>query len=462
MSFTDSGRTITRGLLQGSPLSPLLSNLYLTSLDDWLESQNLFFCRYADDIVICFRTKQEADAFYPVLVQQLKVYHGLEINPRKSGVLETARQQFLGYAFKINQDGRTAIAYRAKHSREIVYRDWRQEHIKKIDQHYHIVNEGIISKKDYNLLFESDEGKRYIPVETMGALNIYSDVVFSSVFFCFAAEKHLYVSIFDKHGNMMGSFIPADNGYRSKTMLRQSDIYLNPERRLRMAKAFELGAFHNLRSNLRYYSKVRHSAVLAAGSDALTEIIRELGSALNLETLLLLEARGHQVYYSMFNEIIREPAFAFTKRTRRPPLDPLNALISFGNTYLYQRVATEINKTALDIRIGYLHSTNKRSQSLNLDIAELFKPLVVDRAIFTLINKKQINVDDHFETVENGGIYLSREGKRIFIRELDSKVYQKQAENDHPISYDTRIRNEVRKILRFVNNGEEYEPYKYY
>ena len=198
------------------------------------------------------------------------------------------------------------------------------------------------------------------------------------------------------------------------------------------------------------------------GIDGLTAISAEMAVAKDIDELLLLEARARQLYYTMFNEIMRDPSFAFVKRTRQPPRDRLNSLISFGNTYLYNRIATEINKTAMDIRIGFLHSTNKRSQSLNLDIAEIFKPLIVDRAVFTLVNKRKIDAAEHFRESDNGGIYLNEDGRRLLIHELDAKVYQKQAESGQARTYDSRIRNEVRKMLRFVCYDEEYKPYKYY
>ena len=101
---------------------------------------------------------------------------------------------------------------------------------------------------------------------------------------------------------------------------------------------------------------------------------------------MLVEARARELYYRMINEIISNEDFHFTIRTKRPPKDPINALISFENVYLYNRIATEINKTSLDIRIGFVHFTTNRSQSLNLDLADIFKPIIVDRVIFSLIN----------------------------------------------------------------------------
>ena len=226
----------------------------------------------------------------------------------------------------------------------------------------------------------------------------------------------------------------------------------------------EIGAVHNIRSNLKYYQKRIQSENLDKAVITFGKIIAELNRSKDTEGLMLLEARARQLYYSMFNEIMHEEDFVFTKRTRRPPRDALNAMISFGNTYLYNRIATEIRKSTLDIRIGFIHATTSRSQSLNLDMADLFKNLIVDRAIFTLVNKHMINANDHFEYVKVGdedGIYLNKEGKRIFIRQLDQKIYQKQTVKGESLSYDTRIKQEISKIFRMVIYGETYHPFKY-
>ena len=153
--------------------------------------------------------------------------------------------------------------------------------------------------------------------------------------------------------------------------------------------------------------------------------------------------------------------FVFEKRTRRPPLNEVNALISFGNVFLYQRIATEIRKTPLDIRIGFVHSAGNRNESLNLDIAEIFKPTIVDRAIFTLIHRMELSKVEHFETSEDGAVFLNKIGKKIFIKELEKKLYQKVKIDGVSRTYDTLIRNEIQKIVHTVKNGEKYKPYKY-
>lgn len=176
---------------------------------------------------------------------------------------------------------------------------------------------------------------------------------------------------------------------------------------------------------------------------------------------MITEAQCRQNYYTYMGKIIGDGPFHFMQRTKRPPKDAVNAMISFGNVFLYERIATEIYKTSLDIKVGFLHSTNRRKATLNLDIAEIFKPLIVDRVIFTVIHKRILDVSIHFESQENNGVYLNKEGKRLFINELMRKMYTKITVNNKLMTYEALIRNEIWKIYRMIERGEPYKPYKY-
>ena len=100
------------------------------------------------------------------------------------------------------------------------------------------------------------------------------------------------------------------------------------------------------------------------------------------------------------------------KRTRRPPKSKINTVISFGNGLLYTVVLSEIYKTHLDPRIGFLHATNFRRFTLNLDVAEIFKPIIVDRTIFYLLNKQMLK-KQHFMK-ELNQVYLNKKGRELF------------------------------------------------
>ena len=98
---------------------------------------------------------------------------------------------------------------------------------------------------------------------------------------------------------------------------------------------------------------------------------------------------------------------------------------------------------------------------MNLDIAEIFKPIIVDRAIFTVIHNSQINKKLHFEVEDNGGVYLNNNGKRIFIKDLEKKLGSKISIDGQKISYEHIIKNEIYKKVKFIQEDEKYRPFKY-
>lgn len=190
--------------------------------------------------------------------------------------------------------------------------------------------------------------------------------------------------------------------------------------------------------------------------------MNEMRNAQNIEELMIIEAQARQQYYASFNIILKQESFFFEKRTRRPPKDAINALISFGNTLLYNFVLQAIWKTSLDPRIGIIHATTNRNYSLNLDFADLFKPVIVDRVIFSLVNLLQLQSEVHFEEKESGAIYLNKEGKRIFIKAFEEKLADKIKVGEKMYTYKQIIEEEIRKFQRYIVKEEKYKPYKYW
>ena len=137
----------------------------------------------------------------------------------------------------------------------------------------------------------------------------------------------------------------------------------------------------------------------------------------------------------------------------------MNVLISFGNSLMYSIILSEIYKTHLDPRIGFLHATNFRRFSLNLDIAEIFKPIIIDRIIFSLIAKKMITKSDFNKDM--GGLVLKDNAKRVFIEELDKKLATtlKHKTLGRNVSYRRLIRMELYKLEKHLMEEKEYEPY---
>ena len=330
----------------------------------------------------------------------------------------------------------------------------------KMKKTLYIFQSGELRRKDNSLFFETEERKRYIPVENTNDIYIFGEVDVSKKFLEFAAQKEIIVHYFNHHGYYVGSFYPREHLNAGHVILKQAEHYLDEGKRLDLARRFIEGSIQQMSRILKYYrSRLEEKTVF---DEALEDFQKELLKLLTVQSVeQLMASEGHirEKYYSTFDTIIRHPDFVFEKRTKRPPHNRLNALISFGNSIVYTMCLSEIYKTYLDPRIGFLHSTNFRRFSLNLDIAEIFKPIIVDRLIFSLVNKKMLT-KKHFEKLTDG-ILLSEEGRKIFISELDKKM-QTTVQHRHlgkSVSYRRLIRLELYKLQKHLLGEKPYEPY---
>lgn len=454
----ESKKRKTIGIVQGSPISPLLSNIYMRDFDKYLESK-YSFCRFSDNINIYCNTYMEAQNIYVDVDNYLRTKLGLSLNISKSGIFESMSRKLLGYQFYENQ-GQVFVKQYKKEPFKF-HSNWYTSSITKIDKNYHLVNDGILTKKDYTILFENEEKKFYIPIETCGSINVFSNVTFTSSFFELMNTKKLNVNVFNRYGKYLGSFYSSTHYKSNQTLLKQVEIYSDKKKRLELAKKIEIASIHNQRENLRYYFIHNRIVQLQEAIEFVSECLNKLKKCKTIEELMLIEARAKQKYYQMFDVMIANENFKFEKRTKRPPQNPVNALISFGNTILYQRIATEIHKTSLDIRVGLVHSTNSRKETLNLDIAEIFKPIIVDRTIFSMIHNNEIKADEHFQKQGKEGIYLNKEGKIEFLDSLDRKLYSKLKIEGNSMTYETLMRREVRKLEKCILEDGKYKPFKY-
>lgn len=322
----------------------------------------------------------------------------------------------------------------------------------------YIFSDGEIRRKENTIYFEGEEGKRkYIPIENTGELLIFGEVSFNKRMLEFFTQNEIILHFYNRYGYYIGSFYPREHYNSGEIILRQVQFYLDSSRRFKLALKFVNGAISNMIKVLDYYN--------ARGVDLKEEVeklqsfqstLEELSS---IETLMAIEGNAKEAYYKSFNKIINRPEFRFEGRERRPPRDRINALISFGNSLIYTYCLSEIYKTHLDPRIGFLHASNFRRFSLNLDIAEIFKPILGDRVIFSIINKGMLK-ENHFLR-ELGGLYLNEDGRKLFIEEMEEKLNStvKHSKLGRNVSYRTLIRLELLKLEKHILGEEGYEPF---
>lgn len=321
----------------------------------------------------------------------------------------------------------------------------------------YVFSDGELKQKDNTIYFEKEEGKNYIPIENVSEIYIFGEITLNKRLLELLTKYEVIVHFYNYYEYYIGSYYPREHLNSGYVILKQVEYYLKDEKRLFLSKKIVNGAVENMKKVLEYYN--------SRGKD-LNNYIKEINSLQskiteqsNIEQLMAIEGNIREQYYKSFDVIINEENFSFESRTKRPPQNMLNTLISFGNSMLYTTCLSEIYKTHLDPRIGILHTTNFRRFSLNLDIAEIFKPIIVDRVIFTLINKNMIQ-ENNFERRLNG-IYLNKKGVEIFVKEFDERlkttIFHKGL--DRNVSYKKLIRLELYKIEKHIVEDEEYKPF---
>ncbi len=450
------------GLVQGSLLSPLLSNIYLNELDKYIEENNILFCRYADDLRIFVDSYAKAVDINKLITEFIKQKLKLDINKKKTGIVSINEMNYLGYSFICDKNTGLVEVKRKQNSREYnKFSAWHESSIEKNNDIYYVINNGILTQKDFTLLFENEQKKMIIPSNVTSTLNVYSSITFSSSFFKYISEKKIVINLFDNYGEKVGTFIPNNMNKEISLELEQLKCYMDDRKRLSYAKQFAMAAAHNLRENLKYYNKCKKSEIIEDKIKKIGELIKKENECDNVQSLMAYEGQIRINYYSCINEILPEKKFVFENRNKMPPRDPINSLISFGNTLLYNYVAKEIYKSRLCIKIGYLHTTNKRNETLNLDISELFRPIIVDRTIFSMINKGMINEIEYFDYYDDK-VFLNEKGKKLFIKSLSNKLDTKRKDKNEYYSYSDLISKEIKNLIKSFECNEQYKAYKYF
>ncbi len=325
-------------------------------------------------------------------------------------------------------------------------------------QSIYIFSNGRLKRKDNTLFFENEEGvRKFIPVENTKEIFGFGEIDLNTKILNFLSQKEIIFHYFNYYDYYSGSFYPREHYNSGFMILKQAEYYMDNKKRTFIAKSFIEGAAKNCLKILKYYER---------RGKKLDEVIKEserllgiLDEQTAIDKSMAIEGQIKQTYYQGINAIIENEDFKFSERSRRPPKNFINALISFSNSLIYTYCLSEIYQTHLDPRIGYLHSTNFRRFTLNLDIAEIFKPVIGDRTIFALINKGIITPAD-FEKALNG-IVLNDKGRKKFLTYIDEKLKQtiKHSTLNRQVSYRRMIRLELYKLEKHLMGEKKYKPF---
>lgn len=325
-------------------------------------------------------------------------------------------------------------------------------------QSYYLYRSGRLQRKDNTLeIVYNDNTKKSIPVERVDDIYVMSEFDFNTSLLNFLSQFGINVHFFNYYGFYTGTYYPKESLVSGKLLVKQVEHYSNLSKRLDIAKAFIEAASYNIYRNLTYYNN--RGKDLGLYMKEIEYLRRQISLCKDIQELMGIEGNIRKVYYDSWNVIINQD-IAFEKRVKNPPDNAINSLISYVNTIIYTRCLSEIYKTQLNPTISFLHEPSERRFSLCLDIAEIFKPIIGDRLIFSMLNKKQITEKD-FEPGLNF-TYIKDSARKKITREIDLRLQTKikHKKLGREVSYEYLIRLEVYKLIKHLLENEEYEGFK--
>lgn len=323
----------------------------------------------------------------------------------------------------------------------------------------YIYNNGELCRKDNTIRYITLDGdKRDIPIENINDIYLMGGTTtFNTNIINYLSQYGVTVHFFNYYNFYTGSFYPREKLLAGKVLVKQVEYYNKNEKRIEIAKELIKAASDNIYRNLRYYNGRGKDT-----SSAMQEILslqKSIDHCDTIQSLMGVEGNIRSVYYGAWDTIINQD-IEFNKRVYNPPDNEMNSLISFVNALIYSKVLSEVYKTQLNPTISYLHEPGYRRFSLCLDIAEIFKPLIADRLIFSLLNKNQITKDSFDEGLEF--LHLKEKASQLIVREFEKKMKTtiKHRILGKKVSYQYLMRLECYKLIKHLLGEKEYEAFR--
>ena len=325
-------------------------------------------------------------------------------------------------------------------------------------QSFYVYNNGDLRRKDNTLQLTNAEGeKKDIPIERIDDIYVMAEMTFNSTFLSYLSQYGITMHFFNYYNYYTGSFYPKEKLLAGQLLVKQVEHYADHGRRMVLARKFIEAAADNIYRNLRYYNG-RGKDVSGYMSEV-NDLRKKIPGTESVEELMGIEGNIRKQYYAAWNVII-DQEIHFEKRVMHPPDNMINSLISFVNSMIYAKTLSEIYHTQLNPTISYLHEPGARRFSLCLDVSEVFKPLIGDRLIFSLLNRKQITEDSF--TKELNFLHLKKEASALISRELEERLKKTimHKELGRQVSYQYLIRLEAYKLIKHLIGEKEYEGFK--
>lgn len=327
-----------------------------------------------------------------------------------------------------------------------------------MQESYYIFSSGNISQKDNTIRFMTVDGiTKDLPIENVKEIYFMNEISVTSKLLSLLSKYGIIAHFFNYYQFYIGSFYPKESKLAGQLIVKQAMAYSDYANRMSIATELIRAASYNIYRNLRYYNG--RGKDVSEHMQRIEQLRKHLENVTTIEELMGVEGNIRQEYYRAWNIII-DQEINFDRRVYHPADNMINSLISYVNSLIYTKTLAEIYKTQLNPTISFLHQPGTRRFSLALDVSEVFKPLLADRLIFSLLNRNQITENSFVKDLN--GLQLTEKASRTIMQELDNKlkttIFHRELKKN--VSYQFLIRLEMYKLVKHIIGEKEYKGFE--
>jgi CRISP-associated protein Cas1 len=514
-----------RGLAQGSVVSPILANVYLDDFDEAILETKLKLVRFSDDFLILGKTEQQIQAaqgqvgdllgqmglqLHPEKTQITTfdrgfrflghVFAGDLVLPSKKGKstqknpgqakptppahLESSPPERLIYveppgphspnlfqlAFQeailastqpIPPPLYVVMGYGIRNDRPVVIKSNEVVWLTGMSTLYLVHQQSTVRKDHGRLIVQCPEvADVEIPIKEVERILVFGNIQLTTSVISACLDAQIPVMFLTQLGDYkghLGSGEVCDLESQTRQFVLRSDSAFQ----LEMAIHLVWGKVRNARQLLLRGNRRRDLPEIDAAIARLKEIVKSIETAKSLERLRGLEGNAAKLYFKSLGLLLIDPGFTLTERTRRPPKDPVNSLLSFGYTLVFHNVLSLILAEGLNPYLGNLHRSDRKEPHLAFDLMEEFRSPIVDSLVLMLVNKKILKPTDFTWPDAEGGIYLNEPARRVFLKHFEERMSEEVTyrDNPKPMSFRRVIQQQVQQYKYCLKERAAYEPF---
>jgi len=314
----------------------------------------------------------------------------------------------------------------------------------------------VLRKKSKTLVVDKGtEVLLEVPEFKVERVLIFGNIQITTQAIAFLFEHGIEASFFTINGKLKGKLTPLE----SKNVylrLYQYKRYQQDDFKLNLAQRIVEGKIKNQIVLLQRYQRNHPENDFSLSIDKLHESIKTLYVKKKVSTVLGVEGAATAIYFQEFGRMFRKE-LKFDGRSRRPPKDPVNALLSFGYTLISNEILSLLSGMGFDPYIGYLHAIDYGRPSLALDLVEEFRHTIVDRLVLSLINKEVLSEDDFEE--KDGGVYLKENSRKTFFLQYERSLQSQFSHEESQVTFRHLFKNQAQKLSNVILRNEQYIPF---